>query len=125
MHLLTREALRVYGRAVQPAGIVLFHISNRYLDLKPVVADLAAREGWTASMLQYEPDEHDAVMNATVSVWIALSRNPATIERLIALSGGDSIYWEPVVPRPGFAGWSDDHASILPIINFRSMLPGR
>ena len=36
MHLLTREALQVYGRAVQRDGIVLFHISNRYLDLKPV-----------------------------------------------------------------------------------------
>ena len=42
MHLLTREALAVYGRAVQRDGIVLFHISNRYLDLKPVVADIAA-----------------------------------------------------------------------------------
>jgi spermidine synthase len=55
MHLLTREALHVYGRAVQRDGIVLFHISNRYLDLKPVIADLAAREGWRASMLQYVP----------------------------------------------------------------------
>jgi hypothetical protein len=41
MHLLTREALAVYGKAVQQDGIVLFHISNRYLDLKPVIADLA------------------------------------------------------------------------------------
>ena len=41
MHLLTREALAVYGRAVQRDGIVLFHVSNRYLDLKPVVADIA------------------------------------------------------------------------------------
>jgi SAM-dependent methyltransferase len=125
MHLLTREALRVYGNAVQPGGIVLFHISNRYLDLKPVIADLAAREGWAAAMLQYVPDESEEVLNATISVWIALSRNPATIDRLIALSGDDATYWEPVVPKPGFAGWSDDHASILPIINFGSMLPGR
>jgi SAM-dependent methyltransferase len=125
MHLLTREALQVYGRAVQPGGIVLFHISNRYLDLKPVVADLAAREGWTATMLQYVPEENEEVLNATISVWIAMSRNPATIERLVSLSGPDAVYWETVEPRPGFAGWSDDHASILPIINFRSMLPGR
>jgi SAM-dependent methyltransferase len=123
MHLLTREALRVYGRAVQRNGIVLFHISNRYLDLQPVVADLAAREGWNAEILQYVPDEHEEVLNATISVWIALSRNPATLERLKALSGDDSVNWEPIQPRPGFAGWSDDHASILPIINFRSMLP--
>jgi spermidine synthase len=123
MHLLTREALRVYGRAVQHDGIVLFHISNRYLDLQPVVADLAAREGWNAEILQYVPDEQEETMNATISVWIALSRNPATMERLKALSGDDSVNWEPIQPRPGFAGWSDDHASILPIINFRSMLP--
>jgi len=125
MHLLTREALRVYGRAVQRDGIVLFHISNRYLDLKPVIADLAAREGWTASMMGYVPDEEEEVLNATISVWIALSRNPAMIDRLQAASGDDSIYWETVEPQPGFAGWSDDHASILPIINFRSMWPGR
>ena len=125
MHLLTREALQVYGRAVQRNGIVLFHISNRYLDLKPVIADLAAREGWTAAMMGYVPDEEEEVLNATISVWIALSRNPAMIERLQALSGDDSIYWESVEPKPGFAGWSDDHASILPIINFRSLWPGR
>ncbi|HEY5713521.1 MAG TPA: fused MFS/spermidine synthase [Allosphingosinicella sp.] len=125
MHLLTREALAVYGQAVQRNGIVLFHISNRYLDLKPVVADIAAREGWTATMLQYVPDEDEESLNATISVWIAMSRDPAAIDRLVGLSGDDSIYWEMVEPRPGFTGWTDDHASILSIINFRSMWPGR
>jgi SAM-dependent methyltransferase len=118
MHLLTREALAVYGRVVQPNGIVLFHISNRYLNLRPVIADIAARGGWTASMMQYQPEPDEEVMNATISVWIALSRNPATINRLVELSGADSVYWETVEPRPGFSGWSDDHASILPIINY-------
>jgi SAM-dependent methyltransferase len=125
MHLLTREALNVYGQAVQGDGIVLFHISNRYLNLKPVIADIANRDGWTAYMLQYVPEEDEEILNATISVWIALSRNPATLRRLVEMSGDDSIYWEVVEPTPGFAGWSDDHASILPIINFRSMMPGR
>jgi hypothetical protein len=102
--------------------MLLFHISNRYLDLEPVLADLAAREGWTAEMLQYVPNEQEEVMNATISVWIALSRNPATLDRLKGLSGDDGVNWEPISPRPGFAGWSDDHASILPIINFRAMM---
>jgi SAM-dependent methyltransferase len=125
MHLLTREALGVYGRALSRDGIVLFHISNRYLDLKPVIADLAAHEGWRAALLQYVPEESEEAMNATISVWIALSRNPGTIDRLIALSGDDGLYWEAIEPTPGFAGWSDDHASIVPIINFRSMMPWR
>jgi SAM-dependent methyltransferase len=125
MHLLTREALGVYGRAVQPRGIVLFHVSNRYLDLKPVIAELAASGGWRAAMMEYVPEEREELANATISVWIALSRDPAAIDRLIELSGDDAIYWEAIQPRPGFEGWSDDHASILPIINLRSMLPGR
>ena len=122
MHLLTREALGVYGRVVQRDGIVLFHISNRYLDLKPVIADIAEQGGWSSAMLQYVPEEEEEAMNATISVWIALSRNPATLERLVQLSGSDSGYWEVLERTPSFSGWTDDHASILPIINFPQWL---
>lgn len=116
MHLLTREALAVYGRAVQPDGLVLFHISNRYLDLKPVIADIAAEGGWASTMMQYAPTEEEAARNATVSIWIALSRNPATIERLVDGSGVDRMAWQVLESRPGFSGWTDDHSSILPIL---------
>lgn len=124
VHLLTREALADYGRAVQRDGIVLFHVSNRYLDLKPVIADIAARDGWTAAMMQYVPEPAEEERNATISVWIALSRNPEKIARLVELSGADSVYWEALEPTPGFAGWSDDHASILSIINYPNLWPG-
>ncbi|MGZ8998690.1 MAG: spermidine synthase, partial [Allosphingosinicella sp.] len=122
MHLLTREALAVYGRAVQQDGIVLFHISNRYLDLKPVIADIAERGGWQSQMLQYFPTEDEEILNNTVSVWIALSRSQETLDRLLELSGDDSQNWEILPTTPGFAGWSDDHASILPILNYDSFM---
>jgi hypothetical protein len=69
------------------------------------------------------PTEEEEVLNATLSVWIALSRNPATIDRLVQLSGADAMNWTTLERRPGFEGWSDDHASILPIINYRSLMP--
>ncbi len=121
MHLLTREALQVYGRSVQRSGIVLFHISNRYLDLKPVIADIARHGGWHSALLEYVPSDEEAVMNASISVWIALSRDPETIDRLVSLSGGDAQNWLVLETDPDFSGWSDDHASILPIINFPSL----
>jgi SAM-dependent methyltransferase len=123
MHLLTREALAVYGRAVQPGGIVLFHVSNRYLDLKPVIADIAAAGGWTSAMLEYVPTEEEQVMNATLSVWIALSRDPATIDRLVEFSGEDSMNWTMIETDPEFTGWTDDYGSILPILSYESLLP--
>lgn len=116
MHLLTREALAVYGRALHRDGIVLFHISNRYLDLKPVIADLASSGGWASAVLEYAPDEEEETLNATMSVWIAMSRNPRSIARLVELSGVDAGQWQTLEGRPGFAGWTDDHASILPLI---------
>ena len=121
MHLLTHEALQVYGRAVQPNGIVLFHISNRYLDLAPVIADLAQREGWSAKLLHYDPNTDEQLTYATTSIWIALSRNPATLDRVVQLSGEDGPAWVPLQPTEGFAGWSDDYASILPIIRMPSI----
>ncbi|HEY0115015.1 MAG TPA: fused MFS/spermidine synthase [Allosphingosinicella sp.] len=120
MHLLTHEALQVYGRAVQRDGIVMFHISNRYLDLKPVIADLAETGGWTAALLDYNPTQEEELMNATISIWIALSRNPASIERLTQLSG-ENTTWFSLQRRPGFSGWSDDYASIIPILKLPAM----
>ncbi len=123
MHLLTAEALGVYGRAVQPDGIILFHISNRYLDLKPVIAAIAERGGWSAALLQYVPTEEEEAANATLSVWIALSRNPDSLDRLVALSGEDSINWTLLERQPGFEGWTDDYGSILPILSYKNLLP--
>jgi spermidine synthase len=47
-HLLTREAVREYHRALTPDCLLVLHISNRYLDLKPVVGNLAADAGLVA-----------------------------------------------------------------------------
>ena len=85
--------------------------------------DIAAAGGWASQMMQYVPSEEEVVLNNTVSVWIALSRNQAALDRLMALSGDDSQYWEILPPTPGFTGWTDDHASILPIINYDGLLP--
>jgi len=120
MHLLTREALAVYGKAVQRDGIVLFHVSNRYLDLKPVIADLAASGGWHTALMDYLPTAEEKVMNATNSVWIALSRNPAMIQRLVAASS-EGAQWLRLEQREGFSGWSDDYASIIPILKLPSL----
>lgn len=122
-HLLTGEALGVYGEALRPAGILLFHVSNRYLDLKPVIAAAAEARGWETALMQYVPTEEEETLNATVSIWIALSREPAAIDRLVDLSGEDRYNWEVLDTEPGVSGWTDDHASVLPILNPPSWWP--
>ncbi len=45
VHLLTREALALYRRHLQPDGIIAFHVSNQYVDLEPVIAGIASDAG--------------------------------------------------------------------------------
>jgi SAM-dependent methyltransferase len=112
MHLLTREAFAVYGRALQPKGVLVVHISNRFIDLAPVVAAAARDGGWQAMALHHVPSILDR--DESRSTWIAMSRDPHTSET-IRRDGGD---WRRLRGPRGFDGWSDDYASILPLLTF-------
>lgn len=111
MHLLTREAFAGYARVLAPKGLLLVHISNRYLDLEPVVA-AAARDGWQAALLDDEAPIDQPWLDS--STWIAMSRDSAALTALTEAPG-----WRTLHDRPGFPGWSDDFASILPLIRIR------
>ncbi len=71
IHLLTREALQVYRRALKQDGLLLIHISNRYLDLEPVLAAAAKRDGWHAAALRLfaEPARGGAQPQPARSGW--------------------------------------------------------
>ena len=115
MHLMTREAFQLYRRKVAPGGLLMVHISNRYLDLMPVVAGATA-DGWVGMSRLYLPSEAERRDNATASLWIALSDDPATLAALDRAAGRGQ--WRPLVRRSGFAPWTDDRASILPLIKW-------
>jgi spermidine synthase len=104
LHLLTREAFALYGRYLKSNGLLLVHISNRHLDLEPVVS---APPGWQARFGQFSaPWDY---RHLTTSHWMALSRSAATIDALSSV-GGDA-FWQPATERRLL--WTDDHASLL------------
>ncbi|OYX38184.1 MULTISPECIES: spermidine synthase [unclassified Sphingomonas] len=111
MHLMTREAFASYDRVLAPNGLLLVHISNRFLDLEPVVAAAATAGGWSAVKLLYRPGPK-APEGETVSAWVALSRDKAVIARLKSRGGS----WQPLNPRSGFTPWTDDYSTILPLL---------
>jgi hypothetical protein len=112
MHLLTREAFTDYARTLSPRGLLLVHISNRFLNLGPVVAAAAQGGGWHAAILNHTPSTLDEA--ASRSAWIVMSRDAAAY-RAVVTRGGD---WKPLRPRGGFTPWTDDYASILPLLKF-------
>lgn len=115
LHLVTREAFAIYGRALQPDGVLLIHISNNFLELEPMIAAIARAEGWTVRTRFYKPPERQPKGQLyTRSQWMALTRTPEVMARLEAASPPGS--WQPAEERAGLAPWTDDFASILPVI---------
>ena len=112
MHLLTREAFATYRRVLSPSGVLAVHISNRFIDLAPVIAAAARDGGWHAMLLSHNPSDLEEA--ATPSSWIVLSRDPESF----AFLSLDGAGWKPLRPRPGFVAWTDDAASILPLLRF-------
>ena len=115
LHLMTREAFALYGRVLAADGLLLVHISNRYIELKPMVAALARATGMRAIL---RSDLSPRGPGASGSVWVALSRDPATLARLQAKSPPQA--WEPL-PSPSERVWSDDFASILPYLRWEKL----
>ncbi len=110
VHLLTREAFAVYLRHLaEPDGILAVDVSNRSLDLRPVVRRLAQHFGLAAVEVAKKGSAEGPTWG---SLWVLLTRDP------VALS--DPGILEPGTPRgetpPSFPLWTDDHSSLLPLL---------
>ena len=104
VHLLTREALKVYTSRLNPGGIILTHISNNHLDLIDVVTATAASEGLIARLNDEDviPGLDPMIKFSTVMI---LAKADADF--------GSLSDWDLEKPEPGQAPWSDDYSNLL------------
>ncbi len=115
LHLLTREAFDAYRHTLAPGGVLLVHISNRFLDLQPVVAAIAQAEGMAARVFSYKPSDDLRAKGHTASVWIALAADEASM-RAFTQATANPAGWQNMATRPDVPAWSDDFASVLPVL---------
>jgi hypothetical protein len=113
-HLITLEAVQLYLSKTAPDGIVLFHISNRYLDLVPVLDRLAQRLGLTAFLNNdFDATPEEQKEGKSSSRWIAMARARGPLEIFLDES------WQVLDGR--FAGdlWSDDFSDVSKVLYLR------
>jgi hypothetical protein len=107
VHLLTKEAMSLYLRHLRmPDGIVAIHVSNRYLDLKPVVWGLADHFGLASAYVDTDAQDE----GVWGSSWILLARNPGVL-----LQPEIAMATTPRNTAP-VRLWTDDFSNLLQIL---------
>ena len=111
VHLLTREALEIYREKLAPGGVLVWHISNKYFDLEPVVGRLASAGGWQSLIrldLNISPAQ-SARNGIAPSSWAVLARDKTELRDLTR-----NPHWQPM--RTDAELWSDQKSSLWPLL---------
>lgn len=115
VHLMTREAMAVYKRAMVPDGLLIAHISNRHMRLEPVVAALAHDAGLHGiTRLDAKVSDAESKAFKAASHWVAMSTSP----RVLAAISAKNEAWRTLVAPPQQKVWSDDFADLLAAMSF-------
>lgn len=116
LHLLTDEAFGVYERVLSQDGLLVVHVSNRFISLEPVIAAIAKRRGLHTAVRSDNPQDRTLL---TPSSWVVLTRDPAKLKAL-AETRADTPWSN--LPPPAQRLWTDDYASILPFIRWDQLM---
>jgi SAM-dependent methyltransferase len=107
VHLLTVEAVGEYLRHMKPGGVIAVHVSNRFLDLKPVLLAIAAYHHLEYAYI------HEKSSDRTTSDWVLLTRDKSFILRPSIVEAT-----EPVAPEPSWRLWTDDYNNLLQVFRW-------
>jgi SAM-dependent methyltransferase len=108
VHLLTKEALALYLRHLNPHGVLAFHTSNQYLDLAPIIRQLAEGVGYEAVLVNSQGDDDQLILP---SDWVLVTRSAAVLE-----NADVNLHSRPIVSRTGLRPWTDDYNNLFQIL---------
>lgn len=111
VHLLTREATDLYRKHLAPGGIIAFHVSNKFLNLVPVVHQEAEHAGMQDAYVRSADDEEHT--GAYSSDWMLVTNNDDFLSRKEVVEASEDI-----TPDPGLRLWTDDYNSLLPLLRW-------
>ena len=108
-HLLTREAFANYLKHLAPNGVIAVHISNRYLDLQPVVDAAAAHFNLGIATISNDVEESWFLYSST---WVLLCRNQSHLAKEEIISAKE----EPRAKHRPPLHWTDDEVSLFKVL---------
>jgi spermidine synthase len=112
VHLMTQQALDLYLSKLAEGGILVFHASSRSLDLKPILADLAASRN--LECIGFDDLGPNSIEGKDPSQWVVMARSEPEISYLSINS-----QWQRLEGKKGTRVWSDDFSNIVRAIKWQ------
>jgi spermidine synthase len=113
VHLVTREAFDMYLHRLKPRGLLMFHISNRYLRLENVLGRLASARGLEMLMQSDRPAASATNEGYQGSDWVIASPDSHALDPLAA-----DTRWTRIETRESTPLWTDDFSNILTVLKW-------
>lgn len=114
-HLLTTEAIQLYVDKLDEGGVLVFHISNRYLDLEPLLAALAEEAGLTCLCKNdVDVSRDERLLGKTPSQSAVMARSQENLAGLL-----DDPEWRRLASDPDTPVWTDQYSSLLSLFRWR------
>jgi len=110
-HLVSREAVRMYMSKLKPAGVLLFHVSNRYLDVERLATVVALDEGLPA-FVRHDDDEEPT--GKAASDYVAAVRRAEDLSDIPHKEA-----WEQVEKPTDIKAWTDDYSNMMSVIRWK------
>ena len=118
IHLITDESMAIYKQSIKPDGVIVMNISNRFLQLTPVLARLAAKHqlvGFAChNRLKGSVEGSSSHNGETASLWVVLARKTSHFGQL-----AEDKTIEPLESNPAGRIWSDDYSNVLSVFQWR------
>ena len=106
VHLITLEAVEIYQKHMKADGVIAFHVSNRFLDLKPVVEMIAGKRGLAVGWVRDTYED-----GSTTSDWVLITKAKNLLLKPDIL---EATYIIP--PEPGWRVWTDDFNNLVQVM---------
>ncbi|HEY2382426.1 MAG TPA: fused MFS/spermidine synthase [Terriglobia bacterium] len=109
-HLVSREAIRMYLTKLKPDGFLLFHVSNRYMDVEALISAVVTDANLEALVRHDDEQQNDLKAR---SHYIVAGRNAAALGAL-----EHDANWMKVKKPDNVAAWTDDYSNMLAILRW-------
>jgi hypothetical protein len=109
MHLITDEAVRVFMKQLSSNGVLAYHVSNRFLNLPPVLAEIAAKENLVGVVVEDPAQANNALHSS--STWVLLAKDAATLKDIEAST--------PLERTSGAPLWTDDFNNLMSVVKWK------